>query len=54
MPKNKGMNKILSTGVLIGVVLVALLGGLALVVLSLRNASLLLSLDIKRGNRTAT
>lgn len=43
--------KILATAALIGVTLVALLGGLALVVRSLRNVQLSLHLDLKKDDK---
>lgn len=43
--------KILSTGILIGVVLTSLLGGLALVVRALRNVDLGLNLSLKKDDR---
>lgn len=42
--------KILSSGVLIGIVLIALLGGLALVVRALRNVDLKLDLELKKDD----
>jgi hypothetical protein len=42
--------KILSSGVLVGIVLVTLLGGLALVVRSLRNVELKLNLELKKDD----
>jgi len=44
------VNKIISTSILIGVLLISLLGGLALVVRSLRNVSLTLNLDLKKDD----
>jgi hypothetical protein len=47
---DKSHNKIFSVSVLIGVLLVSLLGGLALVVRSLRNVGLTLVLDLKKDD----
>ena len=42
--------KILTSGLLVGIVLTALLGGLALVVRSLRNVELKLNLELKKDD----
>jgi hypothetical protein len=42
--------KILSTGILVGVILTALFGGLALIVRALRNVDLGLNLSLKKNN----
>lgn len=42
-----GRMKMLSAGLLVGVVLISLLGGLTLLVRSLRNVSLVLNLESK-------
>jgi hypothetical protein len=42
--------KIVSTSILIGVLLASLLGGLALLVRSLRNAEVKLDLDLKKDD----
>lgn len=47
---DKGPNKIASTAILIGVLLATLLGGLALVLRSLRNTRLSLLLDLKKND----
>ena len=44
-------HKILTTSVLVGTILVTLLGGLSLVVRSLRNVDLTLFLDLKRDDK---
>jgi hypothetical protein len=44
-------NKLLSTAVLIGAILLTLLGGLALVVRSLRNVELKLNLELKKDDK---
>jgi len=47
---DKTQNRIISSGILIGILLTALLGGLALVIRSLRNVSLTLNLDLKKDD----
>jgi hypothetical protein len=44
-------NKLLSTAVLIAAILLTLLGGLALVVRSLRNVELKLNLELKKDDK---
>jgi hypothetical protein len=51
-PDNEGPSrKLLSTGALMGAILLSLLGGLALVVRSLRNVDLTLLLNLKRDDK---
>jgi hypothetical protein len=44
-------NKVLSTAFLVGAILLTLLGGLALVVRSLRNVELKLNLELKKDDK---
>lgn len=48
---NEPSKKLLSSGLLVGIILTSLLGGLALVVRSLRNVELQLGLDLKKDDK---
>jgi hypothetical protein len=49
--ENNAAKKILSAGVLTGIVLVTLLGGFAFLVRSLKNVELKLNLELKRDHK---